>query len=496
MGNDVDGEVGRVAAGAIRGSVIAAAGCGKTETISRALLHCSGRRLVLTHTHAGVDALFKRLLKHQVPAERYCLDTIAGWCLRFVLAFPVRSALSTKAPHKNDEWTAVYQGVARLLDTGAIDKVLQASYTGLFVDEYQDCTKEQHNVIRRLAQRLPTCVFGDPLQSIFDFAHQTPVNWDADVFPSFPNVGQLTTPWRWKNAGSNELAEWLKDVRLALEAGTGLSLGAETPSCILWSQMPGNEEMRIQAIAKQCLEALNAVGTSQNLIVIGDGVNSGSRAALARSLSKQYFSTIEPVNCRELYTAAKAWEGAPAEKRWPLVLKFVRDCMTGSEQAELKKALASKASGGKKGVKKFGETLINAAHEACEAGSDLGVLAFLQTIDRHNGVRVYRREMFHAMCAALRSKAAGHVGTLVEGVWQAQNRIRHAGRKFGKYSVGSTLLVKGLEFDHAIIAETSPFDKKDWYVALTRAAVRVRIVSASKQLMAPKEKSESVPSTL
>jgi DNA helicase-2/ATP-dependent DNA helicase PcrA len=78
------------------------------------------------------------------------------------------------------------------------------------------------------------------------------------------------------------------------------------------------------------------------------------------------------------------------------------------------------------------------------------------------------------------------VQSLAEGDWQAQNRIRHAGRKVGKFSVGSTLLVKGLEFDHAVIAETSPFDKKDWYVALTRAAVRVRIVSDSKQLVPSK----------
>jgi DNA helicase-2/ATP-dependent DNA helicase PcrA len=92
--------------------------------------------------------------------------------------------------------------------------------------------------------------------------------------------------------------------------------------------------------------------------------------------------------------------------------------------------------------------------------------------------------MLYAMCAALRSKAAGNVDTLAEGVWHAQNRVRHAGRKFGKYSIGSTLLVKGLEFDHAVIGETSPFDKKDWYVALTRAAVRVRVVSPSRTLLA------------
>lgn len=484
MGSDIDKDVCRIAAEARAGSVVAAAGCGKTETIARAVLLGSGRRLILTHTHAGLEALSKRLAKHEVPSEGYCLDTIAGWCLRFVLAFPIRSALSVKAPRKNNEWTTVYQGVARLLESGAIDEVLQASYAGLFVDEYQDCTSEQHEVILRLGQRLPTCVFGDPLQSIFDFANQTPVDWQTEVFPLFPKVGHLTTPWRWKNAGNDDLAEWLKDVRQALEDGAGLSLGDTTPSCVSWNPMPSRKEMRTEAIAKECLEAIKMVEASHSLIVIGDGVSSGSRSAIAKRLSKQYFSTIEPVSCKELYKAAKDFDCASVEKRWPIVLKFVGDCMTGSEQADLKKALASRASGGKKGIKKFGESLLSAAQEASDAGTALGVLGFLHAVVQHDGVRVYRREMLYAMCAALRAKAAGQVDTLAEGVWQAQNRIRHAGRKLGKYNVGSTLLVKGLEFDHAVIGETSPFDRKDWYVALTRAAVRVRIVSASRTLLA------------
>ena len=56
-------------------------------------------------------------------------------------------------------------------------------------------------------------------------------------------------------------------------------------------------------------------------------------------------------------------------------------------------------------------------------------------------------------------------------------------RRRAHVTLNRTRVVKGLEFDHSVIAETSPFDKKDWYLALTRASVRVRIVSASKQLM-------------
>ena len=89
-----DIEVAKVAITARLGSIIAAAGCGKTEQIANAALLCSGRRLILTHTHAGVDVLRKRLGKLGVPRNKYRLETIAGWCLRYASSFPGRSGLS------------------------------------------------------------------------------------------------------------------------------------------------------------------------------------------------------------------------------------------------------------------------------------------------------------------------------------------------------------------------------------------------------------------
>jgi DNA helicase-2/ATP-dependent DNA helicase PcrA len=46
-------------------------------------------------------------------------------------------------------------------------------------------------------------------------------------------------------------------------------------------------------------------------------------------------------------------------------------------------------------------------------------------------------------------------------------------------SIGSTLLVKGLEFDHAIVIHADNMSRKDWYVALTRAANSVTILAPS-----------------
>ena len=63
-----------------RGAIVAPAGCGKTELLSRALSRHGGSSpiLVLTHTNAGVAALRGRLDRASVPPRQYKLATIDG----------------------------------------------------------------------------------------------------------------------------------------------------------------------------------------------------------------------------------------------------------------------------------------------------------------------------------------------------------------------------------------------------------------------------------
>jgi hypothetical protein len=46
---------------------------------------------------------------------------------------------------------------------------------------------------------------------------------------------------------------------------------------------------------------------------------------------------------------------------------------------------------------------------------------------------------------------------------------------------GSTLLVKGLEFANVILVHSPNMNRKDWYVALTRATRTIKVLSPKKR---------------
>jgi superfamily I DNA/RNA helicase len=62
-----------------------------------------------------------------------------------------------------------------------VQQVIGSSYAGLFVDEYQDCTRAQHAIVLMLAELLPCRILGDPLQGIFGFNEDPLVDWNPTL---------------------------------------------------------------------------------------------------------------------------------------------------------------------------------------------------------------------------------------------------------------------------------------------------------------------------
>jgi UvrD-like helicase family protein len=470
---DPDGEIGRLAASVRLGSIVAAAGCGKTQQIAHATKLSSGRRLILTHTHAGIDVLRERLKKLNVPRKKYRLDTIAGWCLRYAASFPVRSGLSVPIPRSDSEWNAVYLAASRLVESGAVDAVLAASYCGVLVDEYQDCSALQHDAIKALSRTLPVCVFGDPLQAIFDFKGQEPVNWQTHVYPTFAKAGELVKPWRWLKKKNFDLATWLKKVREDLEAGAGIDLTG-CPDCVEWETLPTDPRLRTSKIVETCKRARGETG-NETLVVIADAASIGARAYIAKQLAKTGFSTIEPISCATLYAAASKFDKAKGVKQLKAVMGFVGDCMTGTAETPFLAAAEARRKGSRKGTAQFGP-LIDLGVALIDDPSPANRLALLNGFDDRDGCYCYRREMFYAMRAALLICVNRPSCSLADAIWEIQSRARHAGRIVARRCVGSTLLVKGLEFDHAVVVYTPNMTRKDWYVALTRASGSLRLL--------------------
>lgn len=455
-----------------RASVAAAAGCGKTHLISEAVCrHGSRRDLVLTHTHAGVDALRRRMHSLRNGASGFAVETIAGWALRYASAFPQTSGLRSPLPKTPDEWNSVYEAAHNLLVREPIREVLRASYSGAYVDEYQDCTLQQHGLVLAIAEVIPTRILGDPLQGIFDFGQNRPVDWDRDIRPSFAELPALTRPWRWE-AKNPELGQWLASVRQDLLQGRPVNL---TGAPIRWERLPATKQ-----IVGQVGVCLEIARQAQGTVVAIYGMP--QQCHFVASRLKSLYQCVEPIEAPDLFRSGGAIEAAHGPARAAAVIDFASKCMTRVGTA-LRRVRDAYQAGG---IPRTRARQLFAVHEALrrvvEDDSFSTVIAALERIQSITQAVMYRRELFEEMIRGLRATFANSNESLQDALWVVRNRTRAAGRRLGRCVVGTTLLVKGLEFDHAVILDADAMDAKDLYVALTRAARSLTVFSRTQTI--------------
>jgi len=109
-------------------------------------------------------------------------------------------------------------------------------------------------------------------------------------------------------------------------------------------------------------------------------------------------------------------------------------------------------------------------------------LARVKEAKRVKKVRCHRKELPFEMKRALAEFTRGGHATLRDAAMEVRNRTRLVGRPVHPCSLGSTYLVKGLEFDRAVIVSADELDREDLYVALTRGSRSLTILSRSPVL--------------
>lgn len=455
------------------GSVTAPAGCGKTQLISDALSQYIGTKpvLVLTHTNAGVTALRARLQRGGVPSSAYRVSTIDGFAMRLAAKFPLRAGLNARVlelASPNADYPAIRVAVQGLLQAGHIVDPIASTYSRLLVDEYQDCNTAQHAIVCSLAQTLPTCILGDPMQAIFGFRDPL-VHWEREAQTAFPPIGALRTPWRWRLAGMDELGAWLLEARASLQTGQPVDLRG-APEGVQWVQLTPGMEVQ-QRLAAARTEAPNRDG---RVLVIGDSMNVNGRHQL--TMQTPGATSVETVDLRDLLTFARQFDlASPYALR--LLAEFATSLMTEVGTANLLARVETIRGGRARTPATPAEA---AAVTFVTTPNHTTSIDLLQSLADQRGARVYRPEVLHCCISALR--AAGGEGGFTGAAMQMRERNRHLGRPLGRRAVGSTLLLKGLEADVAVILEPERMTAQHLYVALTRGARRVVVCSLTPLL--------------
>ncbi|KAB8168480.1 AAA family ATPase [Lysobacter maris] len=447
-------------------AVVAPAGHGKTEIIAN-VAALGQRALILTHTHAGVHAIRERLKRLGVPRARVAVDTIAGWCMRYAHAFPGVAQPPEGMPQTGDQWDQLYRGAIWALGVKAVRDVVAASYDRILIDEYQDCHSLQHQLATELSGIVPTLIFGDPMQGIFEFAGAT-LSWDNEIHPIFPFAGTLESPHRW--AGKNpELGQWIAETRVKLMRGETIDLAdprityRESDDAFdMGTLFEGIDGKEGSFAAIHCHKAI--------CYRLAKAANGGYQA-------------IEEVAARRLSEFASAWDRAvDGTGRLRAFTGLINDCFhkkpvepPDPEDAAVHQAMRDLVPGLGIG-------------NGAEAVARMFALA-----RKRPRWKIYRNELWRDAERAAAEVAAGRAETMASASLGVRQRVSNSGRRLPRRTVSTPLLLKGLEFDHVMIPDASHFGNerqaqaKLFYVAVSRATRSLTISSPQRfiQFAAP-----------
>lgn len=455
--------------------LIAPAGFGKTYSLANCLQQTPDdkRQLILTHTHAGIASIKEKISKFNIPSSKYHIETITGFAQKYTLAFYCQKDIPLQE-NSSLYYPFIVQKATELFNLKTIQKTINYSYDGLFVDEYQDCTDIQHQMITVLSQILPVHILGDPMQGIFDFNGNL-VDFDNDL-KDYEKVEQLETPWRWINVGRNDLGIDLKDIRTKLQKKETIKLSnyksIETIIC------GENDWYQPRTLYRNNLIKLL---DEESLLVIHPITSSIKPRIKILEQYNNRLMLLESIDSKDAYIIAKLIDNYDNESAILLVIKLAYSLFnkTGLDNWFNANGLKRKADNPSKRKTEELQKII----DEIQTKMDYSKLAIIiKKIMYLSEIKCYRKDLVFSICRAL-AIADSDNKTVYEAMVSHKNTIRRVGRKVYGKCIGTTLLTKGLEFDTVAILNAHQFDNyKHFYVAITRACKRLIIFTQSDEI--------------
>jgi len=455
-----------------RGLIVAPAGCGKTHLITEALnIAAEKPYLVLTHTTAGVAALKQRLKRLRVPSNNFVVSTIDGWALRVAKMFPNSCVIQSTPKSPRVFYPELRRKVNKYICAGNIVEIIRSSYSRLLVDEYQDCDVDQHKLICSLSEVLPTVVFGDPMQCIFSFGGPMP-SWDQDVKARFPLIAELNTPWRWNNAETPELGQWILNCRDALLNGGSIDL-LGCPAHVYWNELSDNAQKNIQTQNQAQYRIRTENNVEDSLLIIGDSRNPRSRHNFASS--SRGIDVVEPVDLGDVTEIASNMDNLNGSELADKILSSVSLMMTGVGRSNINKRIPTILAGRNRTPATEIELAVKLV---IETGGRDSIASLLSSLELCPNTRTFRKGAFSALKNAVSLSISDPSKTIMMSAEIIREQRRHQGdKRIPQRAIGSTLLLKGLESEHSLILDAGAMTPQNLYVALSRGAKSVTVFS-------------------
>lgn len=461
--------------------LIAPAGYGKTYTIASCLQLVEGTHLVLTHTNAGIASIYEKIRKLGVSSSLYQIETISSFAQKIALSYTFSSSFPPQE-ESNLYYKSILKRATELIKIVPIKKMLRNSFSGLFVDEYQDCTILQHFMIKELAEIFPTHILGDPLQGIFGFDEEDPLVdlSDSDTMGDFLNNRfELDKPWRWIIQGKEELAEDLKRIRENLEQTKApiqdFSLYKsivfhsverrqlyESTSNVFRSEMnklvySGHNILFIHSNSVNRFSRINYVVMFSDKIHLLEAIDDLIFYSTAKSIDNWRLNDLNAIN--NIYNLLIIFFGKSGIEKWIknglVINKRKLDDVINMDKLKL--------------------LIVD-----YEASLNLIYLSnLLEFFHDVLGFKTFYADLYYSINHSI--KYASYNSTSVyEEITKQRNITRRVGRKLLGKTIGTTLLTKGLECDTVVLLEEEPFDYKNQYVALTRGSKEVIVFQIKK----------------
>jgi hypothetical protein len=212
-------------------AIEAAAGCGKTWTAATFASELSprldrGRVLLLSHTHAACGEFQRRCAGQSLridvdTCDSFALKVIGPYARVLGLPHPLDAHVGRTNPGVEFSMLAT-KAVELFRRAPTIARTIAGSYGTIILDEHQDSSVSQHQMITLLNEIGGSRIraFGDPMQAVHPDGDAGYIDWPA-VFENADAKVRLNEPRRWQD--HRDLGDWITAVRATLKAGNPIS---------------------------------------------------------------------------------------------------------------------------------------------------------------------------------------------------------------------------------------------------------------------------------